>query len=101
MKEKEDMIKQEEQLNINEINFDDLYVTFEKVIAKLNDTLRDVFQNLEKYGCLEECMFYSESELKKKIKYANNPMEAKHYNKMLNKRRKIIKENKRWIELLK
>lgn len=54
-------------------------------------SLESVFEGIE----FDEASVLSEKEIKKKIKYAKTPMEVKHWNKILNekKRRKRNEEN--------
>lgn len=63
----------------------------EKICEELSKTLEELFEEIE----FDEIYVLSEKEIKKKIKYAKTPMEAKHWNKMLNekKRRKRNEEN--------
>lgn len=63
----------------------------EEICKELSKTLQELFEGNE----FDEVSVLSEKEIKKKIKYAKTPMEAKHWNKILNekKRRKRNEEN--------
>lgn len=50
-------------------------------------SLKSVSEEIE----FDEVSVLSEKEIKKKIKYAKTPMEAKHWNKVLNERQKLKK----------
>lgn len=56
-------------------------------IAQSAKTLQELFEENE----FDEVSVLSEKEIKKKIKYAKTPMEAKHWNKVLNERQKLKK----------
>lgn len=47
-------------------------------------SLNSVFEGIE----FDEASVLSEKEIKKKIKYAKTPMEAKHWNKILNEKKR-------------
>lgn len=47
-------------------------------------SLESVFEEIE----FDEASVLSEKEIKKKIKYAKTPMEAKHWNKILNEKKR-------------
>lgn len=51
-------------------------------------SLESVFEGIE----FDEASVLSEKEIKKKIKYAKTPMEAKHWNKILNEKKRRKKK---------
>lgn len=56
----------------------------EEICKELSKTLQELFEEIE----FDEVSALSEKEIKKKIKYAKTPMEAKHWNKMLNEKKR-------------
>lgn len=66
----------------------ELSKTLEKIdfdeVFKILEALEKLFKEIE----FDEVSVLSEKEIKKKIKYAKTPMEAKHWNKMLNEKKR-------------
>ena len=64
---------------------EELSKTLEKIeFDEIFKTLEELFEEIE----FDEISVLSEKEIKKKIKYAKTPMEVKHWNKMLNEKRR-------------
>lgn len=55
-----------------------------EICKELSKTLQELFKEIE----FDEVSVLSEKEIKKKIKYAKTPMEAKHWNKILNEKKR-------------
>lgn len=59
-----------------------------EVSTQFAKSLESVFEGIE----FDEASVLSEKEIKKKIKYAKTPMEAKHWNKILNEKKRRKKK---------
>ena len=56
--------------------------------TQFSKSLESVFEGIE----FDEVSVLSEKEIKKKIKYAKTPMEVKHWNKILNEKKRRKKK---------
>ena len=60
----------------------------EKFYEDLSESFQDLFEEIK----FDEAFVLSEKEIKKKIKYAKTPMEVKHWNKILNEKKRRKKK---------
>lgn len=65
-------------------SFQKLSEAIGETIAQSAKALKELFEEIE----FDEVSVLSEKEIKKKIKYAKTPMEVKHWNKMLNEKKR-------------
>lgn len=76
---------------LNDIDLQYVIDSFQKLLkvtgefsAQSVKALQELFEEIE----FDEVSVLSEKEIKKKIKYAKTPMEAKHWNKILNEKKR-------------
>lgn len=76
---------------LNNIDLQYLIDSCKKILEMIGEfstqfvkSLESVFEGIE----FDEASVLSEKEIKKKIKYAKTPMEAKHWNKILNEKKR-------------
>ena len=80
---------------LNNIDIQYLIDSFQKISEMICEfstrfakSLESVFEGIE----FDEASVLSEKEIKKKIKYAKTPMEVKHWNKILNEKKRRKKK---------
>ena len=73
----------------------DAWERMKPIFTALTVVVKEMFLDELKDMALLEENVYSEKEIRKRIKYAKTPMEAKHWNKILNERLKGKKGSKK------